>query len=357
MGVLYLFVRDGKVFIPPSFWKVSWLSAGGSAGVRLSVSRLSACILALWSIGALVFYALEQEYVCEDEGSDCKKKVQLFDAFYFAFITLSTIGYGDIVPSNLYSKLFLVVFAFLGLGLFSTFLDVMGSWRTSLLQHLKTRASFGDLLEAMIVLLVVLGAGTMGLSWIEDLEMVDALYLCVASATTVGYGDLKPLTFQGKVFVIALAMCSISTIGYVTSCVGDLIQPDSDTAIGFGGDETQWSLSMLDRLFGRRGGKQEFSLSASGKMKLFLFSKIFILLLLAVLVIRHFEPHLSYTDSFYWSIMTLTTIGYGDVAPSSKEGKIAQVILCLLGLGLVSVGTGVLGEWRKRWFHPPLPRS
>jgi len=90
-------------------------------------------------------------------------------------------------------------------------------------------------------------------------------------------------------------------------------------------------------------------------------------------VIRHFEPHLvsfthayqpaadvgrqSYTDSFYWSIMTLTTIGYGDVAPSSKEGKIAQVILCLLGLGLVSVGTGVLGEWRKRWFHPPLPRS
>mmetsp|Transcript_2377 Transcript_2377/g.5603 ORF Transcript_2377/g.5603 Transcript_2377/m.5603 type:complete len:115 (+) Transcript_2377:821-1165(+) len=114
---------------------------------------------------------------------------------------------------------------------------------------------------------------------------------------------------------------------------------------------------MLDRLFGRRGGKQEFSLSASGKMKLFLFSKIFILLLLAVLVIRHFEPHLSYTDSFYWSIMTLTTIGYGDVAPSSKEGKIAQVILCLLGLGLVSVGTGVLGEWRKRWFHPPLPRS
>jgi len=50
---------------------------------------------------------------------------------------------------------------------------------------------------------------------------------------------------------------------------------------------------MLDRLFGRRGGKQEFSLSASGKMKLFLFSKIFILLLLAVLGAKAHSPCLA----------------------------------------------------------------
>ncbi|EKX44975.1 hypothetical protein GUITHDRAFT_109021 [Guillardia theta CCMP2712] len=301
MGVLYLFVRDGKVFIPPSFWKVSWFSAGGSSGVRLSLSRLSVCVLALWSLGAIIFYELEQEYTCEDAGEtfksarECTKKVKLFDAFYFVFITLTTIGYGDVVPSSVYSRLFVLVFTLLGLGLFSTFLDVMGAWRTSMLQQLKQSASFGDFLEATIVLLVVLGAGTMGLSWIEDLELVDALYLCVTTVTTVGYGDLKPVTFWGRVFVIMLAI----TIGYVTSCIGDLIQPDSDTAIGFGGDETQWNLSFLDRFFGRK--------------------------LIGLSVMRYFEPHMSFTDCFYWSVMTFTTIGYGDFAPLSTGGKVIEL--------------------------------
>ena len=164
----------------------------------------------MWSLGAIIFYELEQEYTCEDadetfkSARECTKKVKLFDAFYFVFITLTTIGYGDVVPSSAYSRLFVLVFTFLGLGLFSTFLDVMGAWRTSMLQQLKQSASFGDFLEATIVLLVVLGAGTMGLSWIEDLELVDALYLCVTTVTTVGYGKKQQVVVPCRMIVVAL---------------------------------------------------------------------------------------------------------------------------------------------------------
>ncbi|MBR9692726.1 hypothetical protein GOV07_02215 [Candidatus Woesearchaeota archaeon] len=41
----------------------------------------------------------------------------LFDAFYFTGITLTSIGFGDIVPTTAVSKITTVIFGFLGIGL------------------------------------------------------------------------------------------------------------------------------------------------------------------------------------------------------------------------------------------------
>lgn len=44
------------------------------------------------------------------------------DSLYFTVVTLTTIGYGDLVPTQPVTKLFTIVFIFVGLGVFSTFL-------------------------------------------------------------------------------------------------------------------------------------------------------------------------------------------------------------------------------------------
>ena len=44
------------------------------------------------------------------------------DSLYFTVITLTTIGYGDRSPTQPISKLFTIVFIFIGLGVFSTFI-------------------------------------------------------------------------------------------------------------------------------------------------------------------------------------------------------------------------------------------
>ena len=40
-------------------------------------------------------------------------------------------------------------------------------------------------------------------------------------------------------------------------------------------------------------------------------------------------------DSFYFSVITLTTIGYGDLSPSTTAGKIFTIIYIFVGLGII----------------------
>lgn len=40
-------------------------------------------------------------------------------------------------------------------------------------------------------------------------------------------------------------------------------------------------------------------------------------------------------DSFYFSVTTLTTVGYGDLAPRTDGGKIFTIIYIFLGVGII----------------------
>ncbi len=54
------------------------------------------------------------------------------------------------------------------------------------------------------------------------------------------------------------------------------------------------------------------------------------------------EAFSSIFQSFWWAIVTLTTVGYGDVYPITAGGKIFTFFVLLLGIGIVAVPTGLM---------------
>ena len=78
---------------------------------------------------------------------------------------------------------------------------------------------------------------------------------------------------------------------------------------------------------------------------------IFILIIMIVtassgiyLVENHAQPEEfeSIPKAMWWAVVTLTTVGYGDVIPVTNAGKILGAIITILGVGLAALPAGIL---------------
>ena len=56
-------------------------------------------------------------------------------------------------------------------------------------------------------------------------------------------------------------------------------------------------------------------------------------------------PDTPFTDiptSIYWAVVTMTTVGYGDIAPITHAGRILSALVMLLGYTIMAVPTGIV---------------
>ncbi|NRD24747.1 ion transporter [Winogradskyella litoriviva] len=64
---------------------------------------------------------------------------------------------------------------------------------------------------------------------------------------------------------------------------------------------------------------------------------------------EHFS---SIFSSLWWSIVTLTTVGYGDVYPITVGGRIFTFFMLLIGLGVVAIPTGIISSSLTKAVEP-----
>lgn len=91
------------------------------------------------------------------------------------------------------------------------------------------------------------------------------------------------------------------------------------------------------------------------KILVFLFSVVLLTVVLGALmyVIEHNEnpAYSSIPQSIYWAIVTLTTVGYGDVSPITPEGKLLASFIMLLGYCIIAVPTGIISASLVKEIH------
>ncbi len=77
---------------------------------------------------------------------------------------------------------------------------------------------------------------------------------------------------------------------------------------------------------------------------------MFIIFIFASVGIYTFEHQVqpeafgSIPHAMWWAIVTLTTVGYGDVTPVTAEGKIFATLITVVGVGLVSLPAGIIAS-------------
>jgi voltage-gated potassium channel len=111
-------------------------------------------------------------------------------------------------------------------------------------------------------------AGTFGYMWIEHWSAFDALYMTVITLSTVGFGEIRPLSTAGRAFTMMLIVTGVGSLAYLASSMAQYIASGTLTGI-FRSQRMQRAIDALDEHFivcgyGRVGRHVAEDLTARG---------------------------------------------------------------------------------------------
>lgn len=81
------------------------------------------------------------------------------------------------------------------------------------------------------------------------------------------------------------------------------------------------------------------------KITVFLFTVVTMVVILGSLMYMIEGEESGFTSipqAVYWAIVTLTTVGYGDISPATPTGKALSALIMILGYGIIAVPTGIV---------------
>ncbi|MDO7172772.1 ion transporter [Mariniflexile sp. AS56] len=85
--------------------------------------------------------------------------------------------------------------------------------------------------------------------------------------------------------------------------------------------------------------------ASRAKISVFLFAVIIVAIILGTIMYLIEGEENGFTNipkSVYWCIVTLTTVGFGDIAPQTPLGQFIAALVMILGYGIIAVPTGIV---------------
>ncbi len=146
----------------------------------------------------------------------------LNDILYFVTITMTTIGYGDIIPAVIQSQILTIIIVVTGLIYFSLFLGTLFQYN----EYTKKRFTISVLCVLGVNILFSLMIYFIPVfTYNKSKTLFNVVYYVFVTSSTLGYGDIYPTNVFGRYAAIVLAIYSIivtnvilnSIVGYFIS--------------------------------------------------------------------------------------------------------------------------------------------
>jgi len=83
--------------------------------------------------------------------------------------------------------------------------------------------SYRRLGYALVFLALIIYLGTLGLMKTDQLTFMEAFYMTVITLSTVGFGEIHPLSDSGRLVVIVMIVCGLVLIAYLSMPVGSIV--------------------------------------------------------------------------------------------------------------------------------------
>ncbi|KAI5065653.1 hypothetical protein GOP47_0020348 [Adiantum capillus-veneris] len=176
--------------------------------------------------------------------------------------------------------------------------------------------------HAFLGLILYLAVGVAIYTWKEDEfsgstthNFVDAIYFCIVTLCTIGYGDITPTTPFAKLFSCAFVLVGFGFIDILLSSMVNYVL-DSQEALLLTAVTTGHHEKTKNYLVDIKKGRMRI------RMKVALAFGVVIACIGVGTFVMHFLETLGWLDSFYLACMSVTTVGYGDHAFTTLAGRL-----------------------------------
>jgi voltage-gated potassium channel len=162
---------------------------------------------------------------------------------------------------------------------------------------------------------------------VEGWSATDCIYFLTVTITTVGYGDFSPTNDKSRVFTIFVVIFGLI---FVFSIISDFAKFILDLA-----EEQSKKIARQKTIVLNDPWKY-------WKKRMYSIGMVFALLLIGSFAVWGNEEEWTYTQAFYFCVITTTTIGYGDLKVDKDSTKIFLIFYIPLSVCVVAGALGSL---------------